>query len=296
MKPLFLLAAALALPAQVIPVVRQAAMRGDFTVAESILTQARANGPWTPELLVAHSWLGRGAVANQRWDQAMDYAAATRKMALEQLKGRGIDAESNLPLALGASIEVNGQALAGAGRRSEGVAFLRGELARWKSSSMRARIQKNLHLLTLAGQPAPALELKEFLGKERLKSLATLRGRPVVLFLWAHWCSDCKAQGPVIEELRKEFANLAVVAPTKRYGYVAGGEDAPPATETAYMAEVQKQHYPWLSNVPMPVSEETFNLYGVSSTPTVIVLDAKGLVRLYNPGRISAEALRAALR
>jgi thiol-disulfide isomerase/thioredoxin len=128
-----------------------------------------------------------------------------------------------------------------------------------------------------------------------MKSLEEFRRRPVLLFLWAHWCSDCKNQGPVIEALRKEFPSLAVVAPTQRYGYVAGGEEAPPEKETPYISQVQRERFPWMDTIPMPVSEENFRLYGVSSTPTLVLIDKAGVVRLYHPGQMKAAALRAAL-
>jgi thiol-disulfide isomerase/thioredoxin len=296
MKLLLLLpAAVLLLPAQIVQEVRKSAQAGDFPGAEARLDHARSNGAWTPELLLAQSWLGRGAQANRKWDQAFVYSAETRRLALAMLKGRQLDAEPNLPLALGASIEVNGHALAATGRLSEAVSFLQTELKRWHATSIRTRIQKNLHLLTLEGRPAPMLETQLFAGSARMQSLEEFRGRPVLLFLWAHWCSDCKAQGPVIEELRREFPSLAVVAPTQRYGYVAGGEEAPPEKETPYISQVQRERFPWMNGIPMPISEENFRLYGVSSTPTLVLVDKTGIVRLYHPGQMKADALRAAL-
>lgn len=289
------LLAAAALSAQVVQDVRRAAQAGDFHAAQSRLQQARGFGPWTAELILAHSWLGRGAQANKKWDQAMQYAAETRRMVLDLLKSRPLDAEPNLPLALGASIEVHGHSLANTARRSEGVSFLKDELTRWHATSIRTRIQKNLHLLSLEGQRAPKLEANLFAGSAKMTSLDDFRGKPVLLFLWAHWCVDCKAQGPVIEALRKEFPSLAVVAPTQRYGYVANGDEAPKEVETRYISQIQRERYPWLDTVPMPISEENFRVYGVSSTPTLLLLDAKGIVRLYHPGAMPLDELRQSL-
>ncbi|MBI2685097.1 MAG: TlpA family protein disulfide reductase [Acidobacteria bacterium] len=291
----FLLSAAGLAASQVVPEVRKLAQAGDLVAAQARVQQVRGFGPWTPELLVAHSWLGRGAQIHKQWDQAMAFSSETRRMSLDMLKGRRLDAEPNLPLALGASIEVNGHALANTGRRSEGVAFLREELKRWHDTSIRTRIQKNLHLLALEGQKAPPLETSLFVGSVKMKSLEELRGRPVLLFLWAHWCNDCKAQGPVIDAMRKEFPSLMVVAPTQRYGYVAGGEEASKEKETPYIAQVQKERYPWMDGLPMPISEENFRVYGVSSTPTLVLLDGKGIVRMYHPGQMTVDELRAVL-
>ena len=115
--------------------------------------------------------------------------------------------------------------------------------------------------MSLEGQRAPRLEASVFAGSTKMKSLDDFRGRPVLLFLWAHWCADCKSQGPVIEALQKEFPTLAVIAPTQRYGYVANGEDASKEKEAAYIARVQKEQYAWMNGLPMPVSEENFRLY-----------------------------------
>ena len=41
----------------------------------------------------------------------------------------------------------------------------------------------------------------------------------------------------------------------------------------------------------MPVSEETFKNYGVSTTPTLVLIARGGLVRLYHPGQMSYEEL-----
>ena len=42
----------------------------------------------------------------------------------------------------------------------------------------------------------------------------------------------------------------------------------------------------------VPVSEQNFLNFGVSSTPTLVLVDRTGTVRLYHPGRMSYEELR----
>jgi thioredoxin-related protein len=82
-----------------------------------------------------------------------------------------------------------------------------------------------------------------------------------------------------------------VVAPTQHYGYVAGGADAPPAVETKYIADVFAHYYAGLGPVEIPLSEQNFLRYGVSTTPTMVLIDRKGIVRLYNPGAATYETL-----
>jgi thiol-disulfide isomerase/thioredoxin len=129
------------------------------------------------------------------------------------------------------------------------------------------------------------LDIKEHIGSVAPKSLSALRGKPILLFLWAHWCSDCKAQGPVLSRLMKEFGprGLTVVAPTQLYG--------DPENERQHIARVLNDSYPDLRSVAVPLSSETFNKYGVSSTPTIVLIDRTSIVRLYRPGRMSYEEL-----
>jgi thioredoxin-related protein len=47
--------------------------------------------------------------------------------------------------------------------------------------------------------------------------------------------------------------------------------------------------------MPVPVSEENFKVYGASTTPTLVLIDRRGVVRLYHPGNLSYEELAAKL-
>ena len=125
-----------------------------------------------------------------------------------------------------------------------------------------------------------------------------LEGKVVILFFWAHWCPDCKAEGPILAKLYAKYQadGLAIVAPTQRFGYVAGGAPAPPDEELRYMREVRDKYYPFLAGVPVPVSVANHQRYGVSSTPTVVILDRQGIVRLYHPGQLTEDELEAQLR
>ncbi|MBY0503921.1 MAG: TlpA family protein disulfide reductase [Bryobacteraceae bacterium] len=286
---------AVSLHGQVVAEVKALAQGGDFAGAEKMAAAFKASQGANGEYLEAYSWLGRAALAAKKYDQALTYAGKTREMALALLKSRPVDAEPHLPIGLGASIEVQGQALAARGQRSEAVAFLSQEVKAWKATSMRARIQKNLNLLSLSGQPAPALDIAEWVGGKP-KLLASYKGKPVVLFFWAHWCADCKMQGPVLAKLRREFPGLTVLMPTQRYGYVAGGADTTPAAEIKYIDKVRKEFYADLADAPSPVSEENFKQYGSSTSPTLVLVDAAGLVRLYHPGKMTYEELLPEVR
>jgi len=268
----------------------------NFAAAEASLQSYRIQQGVTPDYLEALSWMARASLGAKRVDRAESYARQTETLSRQLLLKRPLDAEPHLPIALGAAIEVQAQLLAARGQQSEAVALLRRSLTAYRNTSIRPRLQKNLNLLNFAGSPAPPLKTAQYLGP-RPVALSQLSGSPVLLFFWAHWCGDCKAEGPVIAQLKSEFEprGLALLAPTQLYGYAAQGEDAQPKDELAYVEQVWKHFYPALQNVPVPVSKENFNLYGASTTPTLVLLDRTGRVALYPPGVMPYEELRAAI-
>src|SRR5260370_40371384 len=99
--------------AQVIGDVREAIAIHDFARGDKYIQNYRAKNGVTPEWLEALSWLGRGALEDKKYDQAERYADETRKLALAELAKRKQDDERPPPIALGASMEVHAQELAG---------------------------------------------------------------------------------------------------------------------------------------------------------------------------------------
>jgi thiol-disulfide isomerase/thioredoxin len=282
--------------AGIIDDVRSATAGNNFSAAQNAVRNYRAQRGDTPELIEAVSWMARGALASGQLDQAASYAKEAERLARRQLKTRALDAEPHLPVALGAALEVQSQVFAARGQRAQAISLLQSALATYRRTSIRARLQKNLNLLSLAGKPAPALQSAQYLGPPPLP-LAQLKGKPVLLFFWAHWCGDCKFESPIIARLKSEYAGkgLVVMGPTQRYGYAARGEDATPAQELAYIDQVRQRFYSGLLDMPVPVSEENFNAYGASTTPTLVLVDRAGRVALYHPGAMQYDELKAAI-
>lgn len=282
--------------ADVINDVRLSIAQNNMVAANSELETYRAQHGVDATYLEAQSWLARAYLSANQVDQAENLAKQTESQARQLLQRRTLDAEPHLPMALGAALEVEAQTLALRGQTVQAAAFLRRNLSTYGSTSIRSRLQKNLNLLGLAGQPAPALNVAQYIGI-RPSLLVQLKGAPVLLFFWAHWCSDCKQEGPVITELNSEFASrgLKIEAPTQLYGYAAYGENAAPKDELAYIGRVWQHYYPGLQEIPVPVSKLNFEKYGASTTPTLVLIDRAGRVALYHPGVMSYDQLRAAI-
>jgi thiol-disulfide isomerase/thioredoxin len=274
--------------------VREALAQNSFASADLYLKSYLTKNGATPEYVEAYSWMARAALNNEQYDQAVEYAKQTKALALEQLKKRPLDAETHLPLALGAAIEVESQVLAARGQRDKAIAVLQTALRTYGDTSIRARLQKNLNLLSFESHPAPALRAEQFLGSKP-PMLSQLKGSPVLLFFWAHWCGDCKAEAPIITQLRAEFApkGLTVLGPTRLYGYTAQVENAKPSDELAYIDAVRHHFYAGLLDMPVPVSKYNFDEYGASTTPTLVLLDRAGKVAMYHPGALPYDQLKA---
>ena len=284
-------------PVTLVAEVRAAIAAHDLTRAEAIVARRRADQGNTSEVLEAASWLGRGALAEGKLDQAEKYAIDVQKQIIAALADRPVDVDPRFATALGATIEVQAQVAGARGARSEAVMYLQRELAKYRSTSMLKRIQKNINLLTMEGQPAPSLDRSETIGPA-VPPAQDLKGKVVLLFFWAHWCPDCKNEAPILAKLLAKYQpqRLSIIAPTQRYGYVAGGKLASPEDELKYIVEIRDTVYPFLKDMPVPMSVANHERYGVSTTPTIVIVDRQGAVRLYHPGQMTEAELEGQLR
>jgi|SRR5581483_838075 len=271
--------------------VRGALARNDFATADRMIQAYQRSRGVTSELANAIGWQARAALDAKKLDRAAGYAAQTRKMSLPNVSGPRRDHEDWL-YALGASMEVQAQVMAARGETAEAIVFLRNELKTYAATSLHERIQKNLNLLSVEGKPAPPLESAVWFGP-RPPALASLRGKAILLFFWAHWCPDCKVGVPVIAGLLKKYGprGLMLIGPTRYYGYVADGADAPPEVEKPYIDRIRRQYYSLLGDMPVPLSNANFKRYGASTTPTLVLVDRSGVVRWYHPGAATEREL-----
>jgi len=282
--------------ADIIDDVRTALAQRNSAAAASELQTYRSQHGVDAAYLEALSWTARAALDANDLQQADSAAKETETLARQLLRKQSLDAEPHLSTALGAAIEVEARVLAAHGQNAQAAALLRRALATYGNTSISPRLHKNLNLLSLTKLPAPPLSTSEYLGT-RPVPLDQLKGSPVLLFFWAHWCGDCKYEGPIISRLSSEFApkGLTILAPTQLYGYAAKGEDAKPKDEIAYIGQVWQHFYPGLQSIPVPISKANFTNYGASTTPTLVLVDRKGRVALYHPGLMEYDDLRSAI-
>lgn len=238
--------------------------------------------------LDARAWLARGAWMLREYDRALAFGREVRAAIGEP--------RPELLIPLGASLEVEGQITAARQGAAAGVRFFREAEKLSADVAFRSRMWKNINRLELVGQQAPELRFDAFVGGTP-SALADLRGKPVLLYFWAYRCGDCKASAPTLRALRERFADrgLTIVAPTRLWGKKADGSVLGPDEEKAEIAAALQASYPGLTDMPVPIGEETMVRYGASATPTFVLVDRAGIVRLYAPTRLTEDALAAAI-
>jgi thiol-disulfide isomerase/thioredoxin len=125
-----------------------------------------------------------------------------------------------------------------------------------------------------AGQPAPPLQVEAYRGAVPA-SLAD--GKPHLLFFWATWCLPCKASLPEVMAYAHE-RGTDVVAITD--------EERPQLD--AFFSHFDRA-FP--RNVALDPGRDTFLRYGVSGTPTFVLVDGTGAVRSVSTGYSAAKGL-----
>jgi cytochrome c biogenesis protein CcmG, thiol:disulfide interchange protein DsbE len=135
----------------------------------------------------------------------------------------------------------------------------------------------------LEGRPAPAFNLVLARGAgseqgDRVR-LADLRGSVVVLDFWASWCGPCKHSVPLMNRVATRFGKQVAV-----YGI---NSESIGASWLALVADNWGFRYPILRDPEL----QTQVAYGVQALPTVVVIDAAGVVRKVYHGEPTEAAL-----
>jgi peroxiredoxin len=135
------------------------------------------------------------------------------------------------------------------------------------------------------GEPAPDLELVALNGDK--VSLASLRGRAVVLNLWATWCVPCLAEMPELATLQGDYGGKGLVV----VGVSVDSADAS-AKVRAFVADRKIPFAVWLDP-----EMRVYHALRVQGLPATFVIDREGRIVLRRDRAIAANdpELRKAL-
>ncbi len=115
----------------------------------------------------------------------------------------------------------------------------------------------------LAGDRAPVLPAT--LRPVGASRLTDLEGRPRVLFFWATWCAPCKKAVPEVMAFAQS-RGLPVLA--------ISDED-----EDAVSKFLEGRKEAFFDRVAVDTRRQTFASYGISGTPTILLVDRDGIIR-----------------
>lgn len=133
----------------------------------------------------------------------------------------------------------------------------------------------------LVGRPAPPFSLPAVGGGQPV-TLASLRGRPVVLNFWATWCVPCYEEHGLLVEAARRYGQVQFL------GVVYEDEEE---RVQAFLAQ-QGNAYPSV----MDAEGRTAIAYGVYKVPETYFIDARGAVAYKHMGPLDEASLRQALR
>ena len=111
-------------------------------------------------------------------------------------------------------------------------------------------------------------------------TLSGLRGKVVVLNLWASWCPPCKAEMPAIQKVYRAYADLGVVV----LGVNTTYQDSEP--DAADFVRKYNLTFP----IPLDRDGSVSQRYALRGLPTTFFIDRKGIIRSIIVGGPMSEA------
>ena len=98
------------------------------------------------------------------------------------------------------------------------------------------------------------------------RKLSELRGKPLLINVWASWCGPCRAEMGSLERLSRRYGG-------KQFNVIGISTDDDPAAAAAFIMQAQITFDNYLdSKLTME------NMLGASSIPLTVLVDAQGRI------------------
>jgi cytochrome c biogenesis protein CcmG/thiol:disulfide interchange protein DsbE len=131
------------------------------------------------------------------------------------------------------------------------------------------------------GKPAPAFSAPKLDNPEQKLAPEDLKGKVWLLNVWASWCTSCRAEHPVLNELAKQQAASII-----GLNYKDARADA----------------LNWLNQLGNPYDMSVIDPegrigidWGVYGVPETFVIDKKGVIRHKHTGPVTPETVQQTL-
>jgi cytochrome c biogenesis protein CcmG/thiol:disulfide interchange protein DsbE len=149
------------------------------------------------------------------------------------------------------------------------------------------------YVTPLQGKPAPAFTLEDLSGEKR--SLASYKGKAVLINIWATWCAPCKIETPWLIELRNQYAAQGFEILGISADDIDRGDPQKLSDEKKQIARFVQQEkidYPVLidaDSISQPYG-------GLDSLPTSFFVDRNGIVVAAQLGLTSKAEIEANIK
>ncbi|EKE80805.1 DsbE family thiol:disulfide interchange protein [Idiomarina xiamenensis] len=126
----------------------------------------------------------------------------------------------------------------------------------------------------LIGKPVPAFQLPNIYHPEQRFDQSLLKGKPVLLNVWATWCPTCRAEHEFLNQLADQGVNIIGLN---------------------YKDDSRAKAVDWLNTLGDPYQQTLFDEkgsvaidFGVYGAPETFIIDAQGIVRYRHVGDVNA--------
>ncbi len=127
----------------------------------------------------------------------------------------------------------------------------------------------------LIGKVAPAIELEDVTGKK--VSLASLKGKAVLINFWATWCAPCKIETPWLVDLRNQYGAQGFEVLGISADDLDRGNAKRLAEEKGEIADfTAKMHIPYPVLIDGSTLSDAYG--GLDELPMSFYVDRKGVV------------------